>query len=179
ADFAAFPPIAAVPSIQECPPMRGIQSRDSLPDERQLARIFGRIHFSAHQPEPKVEQIRVHDVALTVAAYLGEASGRDRRRHRTAANTELAGKAGESRHHIEPRIRSRLIHREHIHQIEMTRVEPRKVVVEAEIAVVVAPIPVPRGADAMHERAILEYGKIERSAIPRYELGRIAFDAVE
>src|SRR5438552_14369681 len=61
----------------------------------------------------------------------------------------------------------------------MAGVEPRKVVVEAEIAVVVAPIPVTRRADAMHERAILEHRKIECSAIPRYELRRVAFDSVE
>src|SRR6266480_6837162 len=180
ADFAAFPPIAgAVPGVQKRPPMGGVQSRDSLADERQLARIFARIHFAAHQPEPKVKQVRVHDIALAVVAYLGEPSGRDRRRHGTTADTELAGKAGESSHRIEACVGSRLKHREDIHQIEMTGVEPRKVIVEAEIAIVVAPVPVPRCADAVDERAILEYRKIECSTVPRDELWRIAFDAVE
>ena len=89
ADFAAFPPIAgAVPSVKESPPMGGIQSRNSLPDERQFARVFGRVHFAAHQPESKVKQVRVHDIALAVVAYLGEPPRRDRRCHRTTADTD-------------------------------------------------------------------------------------------
>src|SRR5437868_493768 len=62
---------------------------------------------------------------------------------------------------------------------QLARVEPRKIIVVAKIAVVVPPIPVPRRADAVYQRAILEHRQIERSAIPRDELWRVAFDAVE
>src|SRR5438046_7608294 len=90
ADSGAFVPIAgAVPRVQKRPPMGGVRSRDALPDERQLTRIFGGIHLSAHQPEPEIEEVRVHDIAFAVIAYVRKPPARDRCRNCAAANTEL------------------------------------------------------------------------------------------
>src|SRR5204863_58109 len=61
----------------------------------------------------------------------------------------------------------------------MARVKAGQVIVEPEVAVIVAPIPITRRRDTVHERAILEDRQIERSTVPRHELRRIALDAVE
>ena len=54
----------------------------------------------------------------------------------------LPGKAAQPRHRVEPRAGARLVHREHVHQVEVPRVVAAEVVVELELAVVVAPVPV-------------------------------------
>src|SRR5438067_7674870 len=179
ADYSLAGRTRAVPGVPEAAPMRSIKAADLVAYKRDLARVLGLVDLPAHYPETLIEQVRVHDVAFAVIAHVLEATGRDGGRDRRAAHAELAGEAGEPRHRVESCVGARLIHGEHVHQIEMARVKAGQVIVEPEVAVIVAPIPITRRRDTVHERAILEDRQIERSTVPRHELRRIALDAVE
>ena len=52
-------------------------------------------------------------------------------------------------------VRARLVHREHVHQVEVARVVAAEVVVELEVAVLVALVPVRRAGDAVDQRAVI------------------------
>src|SRR5262252_4925289 len=58
----------------------------------------------------------------------------------------------------------------------MTRVIPIDVVVEAEVAIFVAEIPVARGMNAVDEAAIVQYRKVEAAAIPAHDLRCVSLD---
>ncbi len=61
----------------------------------------------------------------------------------------------------------------------MAHVVAADVVVPLEVAVVFAEIPVLRGDHPVGQPAVVQYRQIEPSAVPGYELRRVALDAVE
>ena len=131
----------------------------------------------AHEPEALVQEQRVDDVGLAIVAHVAKLAASDRRGDLAAVHAELAGKAAQARDRVERRIGAVLEHREHVHEIDVPRVEAREVVVELEVPVLVAPIPVARGGHAVDERAMLQHGQVEAAAVPRYELRRQLLDA--
>ena len=61
----------------------------------------------------------------------------------------------------------------------MPRVVAAEVAVELELAVLVAPVPVPRGGHAMDQRAVVQHRQVEAAAVPGDELRRVLVDQVE
>src|SRR3989442_8420970 len=61
----------------------------------------------------------------------------------------------------------------------MARVEAAEIIVVPVVAIVVAPVPVARRSHPMDQAAMMQHRQIEAAAVPRYELRRVAVDAVE
>jgi len=99
--------------------------------------------------------------------------------HLAAVHPQLAGIAAQSRHRVEPSGGARLVHRKHVHEIEMPRVVTAEIAVEPEFTVVVAPIPVFGGGDAVDQGAIIQHGQVKAAAVPRHELRRVLVDQIE
>jgi hypothetical protein len=159
--------------------VRGVGRADALAHQRHFARVLAGVHLPAHQPEALVDEIRVEHVAFAVAADVGKAPGGDGRRDLAAVHAELPRKAAQARHCVEPGTRAKLVLRHDVHQVEMARVIAREVVVEPELPVFVAPVPVARCNDAVDQRTMVEHRQVEPAAVPGDELRRVFFDAVE
>src|SRR5688572_18218863 len=86
----------------------------------------------------QVEHVGVDRVGFAVVADLRRLAGQVGLPDLRAADADLARQAGELRYLVQRRIVARLVHRQHVHQVEVPRVVARDVVVVAEIAVLVA-----------------------------------------
>src|SRR5205807_2745802 len=114
-----------------------------------------------------------------IATNVVDRSGHERSVDLAAVHTDLARESAQPRHRIESRACARLIHRQHVHEVEVTRMVSAEIAVESELAIVVAPIPKLRRDHAVDERAVVQHRQVEATSVPRYELRRVTIDAVE
>ncbi len=159
--------------------MRLVRRGDFFPRQRYLGCVLGCRDRAAHVLKAQVQQVGVEDVGFAIAADVLDPAGLVRRMDLGALQPELARKAAQPRHRVQARVGARLKRSEHVHQVQVSSMEAAEIIVVAEVAVVIAPIPVARRGHAVNQAAMVQHRQIEATAVPRYELRGVAIDAVE
>src|SRR6185436_15423257 len=127
-----------IPELQEFAPVRLAKVLEVC---FQDSGFFSVLVFRERPPQElvaQVQQVGVRRVGLAIVTDLRSLAREPGFPDFRAAYADLAGQARELRHLVQRRVVARLVHREHVHQVQVPRVVARDVVVVAEVAVVVA-----------------------------------------
>ncbi|OIQ66612.1 hypothetical protein GALL_518170 [mine drainage metagenome] len=152
---------------------------EGLAHDRDFVGVFRRLQAAAHELEAAIQQVGIHHVGFAIAADgvgLPCAPGVI---DLAPVHPQLARKAAELGQHVQRRIGARLIQREQVHEIQMSCVIARNVVVPLHLAFIFAHIPVSWRRHSMHQAAVMQHGKVESAAVPRHELRHMLFDHTE
>ncbi len=142
-DLAGARPLAVrVPGCDEFAPMRRAGGGELLARERQLGRVLRRGQGSAQQLKAQVDAGRCSSRRSRNSCG-SRRSCPPRMPHGLRCRPCRACRESPQSRAIasRPARRPRLVHRQHVHQVEMPRVIAPEITVELELAVVVAPIP--------------------------------------
>ena len=129
------------PRCVELFPVWRLRHRHFLAGNGDFLRILASAQFATHHAETLIDEVGVHHVAFAVVAHIRHIACRHRRRDLAAVHAQLARKTAQPRHRVESGAGARLVHRQHVHQIEMPCVIAAEVAVPLEFAVLVAPVP--------------------------------------
>src|SRR6266850_5238312 len=168
-----------LPAVQEFAPVRIRGFGERRTHQIAFAAVLCLVECTADQLEALINEVSVGHVSLAVmpdrldpARLVGLPDFR-------AVHAEFSRKAEQLRDLVERRIATALIHRQHIHQVEMAAVIAAYVIVPLEVAVILAHVPETRGTHAVNQRPVIEHRQIEAAAVPRNQLRRVLLDAIE
>src|ERR1700680_1987572 len=130
-----------VPGREELLPVRLSVRGDFFPRQRYFGRVLPGRQPPAQLLEPEIEQIGIHRVGLAVTADVVDPPLAIRSAHLAAIHAHFSRKPGKARHGVETGCCTRLIHRQHVHQIQMPSVIAAEIVVSLEFPVLVTPVP--------------------------------------
>src|SRR5690606_14786535 len=137
------------------------------------------VKFTTHQAEAAVDEPGIDHVGFTVGAYFFAAPFRPCLPDLAAIHAHLAREAAKLGQVVQRGVGSRVVLREQVHKINVTKVIATDVIVELEVAIVVAKIPVTGSLYAVDQAAVMKHGQIETRPVPADEPRRIALDGLE
>src|SRR5690606_37484375 len=111
--------------------------------------------------------------------HFGSSAFRPRFPHLATVHAHLPGKSTKLCKVIQRCIRSRVVFRQKIHEIDMAKVVAADIVIEFEIPVVITKIPVAGGLYAVDETAVMQDREVEPGAVPADQARRIPFNGLE
>src|SRR6266481_1232477 len=113
--------------------------------------VAGLVVDAAQALETKEHEVGIGRVGLAVIPYRFDAPCLERLPDLRAVHSELSRKPEQARKLVKRRVATALIEGQQIHEIEMPRVIAAEVVVEAELAVVFARVPIARRRQPVDE----------------------------
>ena len=156
--------------------MRRRQTLQRFTHQGFLGGVLHVVQHAAHSLKTVEQQIRVDDVGFAIASDLLDLAVAVSLPHLAAVHAELAGVAGKPGQNVQRRIRTRLVQRKYVHQVNVTRVITADVIVVAKLGIVHAELPVARRRNTRQQAAIVQHWKVETAAIPTDDLRRVPID---
>ena len=92
---------------------------------------------------------------------------------------EFAGQAEQVSHVAETRLGTRLVSRQHVHEIGVSFVKPTEIIVPAKTLILAARLPIAARHHAVLERPVVQHRQIEPAAVPGDEIRRVSLDTLE
>ena len=139
----------------------------------------GRVEFAAQTFEPEKDEVRIQNVRLTIVSNRSNVAGEPGIPDLVATHTQLAREAEHRRDRVQPGPGTRLEPGQYVHQVDMAPVKARQVVVVPKLRIRVAGFPVARSRNTVDERPVVQHRQVEPAPVPRDEIGREPFDAIE
>src|SRR6267378_6957731 len=156
----------SAPPADELAPVGVIGLAERVPDQIQLAPVERLIAGAAQELETQENKIGVGRVRFAILPDVVDPSRLIRFPDLRSVHSDLARKSQEPGQLVQLHVIPRLVESKQLHEIEVTLMIAADVVVEFEIAIVLAHVPVARRRHAMYEAAVVKHRQIEPAAVP-------------